>query len=1178
MRVKTRLYIAALFAIFFVSLTDTASAYTFDWKGTSTTWASSSSWTRSGSGGTSTYPGQSGSVDIVRIGVSAFSGSQPTLSSSVTVASVEFGDNSGNAMTLTVNSGVTLTVTGSVTQDHNNSNGGITTTLSGSGTAALICSSMNIGDSTQPPVPNGDYWFGGNLPTMNTTTFNCNIPTLTVSGNLTLNSTSTPLTTWYLFFFAWAQNYSVNNPVFNLNSGTLAVNNIVTTNSGYVSRNDGTFNIYNTCTYNMDLGSSTNALYLMGNTPLTAATGGAFDFASSSGTTSASTVYYAAASGTQTVYNSNDAYVGNSPTVYPNLVFSGASSKTIDGGSLTVGGNWTTGGGSVNMNTNNPTATISGNWTNATTVTEGTGNVSVSGTLTVNSGAVINGSTSSGTTTITGSTSNSGNINENAENMTFTGAFTNNNSYTAGSGTSTFSSSFTNNSATFSCGSGSVYYNSSYTNSAGSTFNPGTGTVYFNYAGAQTLTDNSTTGTVFNNVNFQNSGTKTLTGSGSFYVNNTGVLTMAGTATLAANGLLTLTSGATGSATVAAIPSSCSITGNVNVQRYITGGSLSYRGYRLLSSAVSNGTDTHGNPVYSINYLKNYIYLTGTTTTGGFDNTSPANPTLYLFRENMTPAYTTFLNSCFRGINNINSSPTYGMDDTTYPTANILTGNGFLCWFRGNRASASYATETVTTYVPQPVTLSSTGTLNQGTINVYDWFTPTNTKLSYTGVSPVSVQGFSLVGNPYASTIDWETLGTGIIGSHIRNTIYMLDPVSHNFGTYTLGGFPAPTLNASRYIASGQGFMVVATSAAGKLTFNESAKTNTQIVAPQLLMGKPVAQNATHRYLRLKIAKDSVNRDESTIVFNTGASTKYSIEKDAPYKQGMGLVSLSSMSGDNVNLAINTQPLPKTSGSIALYVSATANGTYSLSLDDIAGIPQLYDIWLKDAYRKDSINMRQNPTYSFDIIKSDTNTFGAKRFSLVMRQNPDYVYQLLTFNANKVTGTPANPKQVQVIWTAKNEENYTNFAVERSIDTGKTYQVIGSLTSSGLGTYSLVDKNPADQNIYRLQQQDIDDSVTYSKTVKISFSNLSGNLAASNISVYPNPVKSTLNLTINTEKPAYLYTIQISNSTGFVVKQVTSAQPSWQSSVSDLMPGTYIVKVLNYKDNSLIGNTKFVKL
>ena len=1173
--VKRHLYIAALIALFLVSLSDTVSAYTFDWKGTSTTWASAGSWTRSGAGGTSTYPGQSGAIDIVRIGVTSFAGSQPTLSASISVASIEFGNNSGSAITLTVNSGVTLAVTGSVTQDHNSANGGITTTLSGSGTAALTCLSLVVGDNTAPPAPNGDYWYGGNLPSMNVTAFNCSIPTLTINGNLTLNSTSTALTTWTLFYYPWAQNYSVNNPVVNLNSGTLTVNNIITINAAYVNRSDGTFNIYNTCTYNMDLGASTNSLYLLGNTPLTAASGGAFDFSASAGTTSASTVYYAATSGTQTVYNSNDTYLGTSPTIYPNLVLSGASSKKIDGGSLTIGGNWTTGGGNVDMSTNNPSATVSGNWTNATTVTEGTGSVNVTGTLTVNAGAVINGG--SGTTTITGTTANGGNINENAENMTFTGGFTNSSSYIAGSGTSTFNNTFTNNSATFTCGSGSVYYNNSYTNSAGSTFNPGTGTVYFNNGGAQAITDNSTTGTVFNNVNFQNSGTKALAGTGSFYVSSTGILTMAGTASLSASGLLTLNSNATSSATVAAIPATCSITGNVNVQRYITGGSLPYRGYRLLSSAVNNATDTHGNPSYSINYLKNYIWLTGTTTTGGFDNAVAANPTLYLYRENMTPAYTTFLNSNFRGINNINAAPSYTLD-VDGAGYYILQGNGFLCWYRGNRSLGSFAAETSTTYVPQSVTLSSTGVLNQGTINVSDWFTPTNSKLSFTGTSPASIQGFNLVGNPYASTIDWETLGTGIIASHISSTIYVLDPVSHNFGTYTQGGFPVPTHNASRYIASGQGFFVVGTNPAARLTFNESAKTNTQVISPQLLMGTPLTQNATHRYLRVKLAKDTINTDETVIVFNTGASTKYNSEIDAPYKTGFGSVSLSSMSSDHISLAINTQPLPKTNGSVGLSVNATSDGSYSLNLQDIVGIPQLFDIWLKDAYLKDSVNMRQNPTYSFNVAKSDSNTFGSKRFSLIMRQNPAYAYQLLSFNASKITGTPANPKQVQIVWTAKNEQNYTNFAVERSIDTGKTYQVIGSLTSSGQGTYGLVDKNPADQNIYRLQQQDIDDSVDYSKTVKISYSNLSGNLMASSINVYPNPVKSTLNLTINTEKPAYLYSIQISNSTGLVVKQVTSSQPNWQSSVSDLMPGTYIVKVLNYKDNSLVGNTKFVKL
>ncbi|HXB13423.1 MAG TPA: T9SS type A sorting domain-containing protein, partial [Bacteroidia bacterium] len=59
---------------------------------------------------------------------------------------------------------------------------------------------------------------------------------------------------------------------------------------------------------------------------------------------------------------------------------------------------------------------------------------------------------------------------------------------------------------------------------------------------------------------------------------------------------------------------------------------------------------------------------------------------------------------------------------------------------------------------------------------------------------------------------------------------------------------------------------------------------------------------------------------------------------------------------------------------------------------------------------------------------------------------------------------------------------------------------------------------------------------------------------------------------------ASAYNIMITNSLGFVMKKGTSGQPSWQASVSDLLPGTYLVKVYNSKDQSLVGTTKFVKL
>ncbi len=368
------------------------------------------------------------------------------------------------------------------------------------------------------------------------------------------------------------------------------------------------------------------------------------------------------------------------------------------------------------------------------------------------------------------------------------------------------------NSGTLNLQTGSFTMSGNYTNSG--TYTQGTGSIVFD-GQSQVMSDNGS-GTMFTNVFFTGnggSGNPAVMSSGNFSVSSTGVLNMVNATSLNANGNLTLNSDATGSATVAAIPSGSSISGTVNAQRYLSGGAIKYRGYRLLSSPVYASTISSNN-VYSINYLKNSIFLTGTSTTGGLDNTSPANPTLYLYRENMTPLYTTFLNSNFKGINNINSSPTYGMDDASNPSINIPVGNGYLCFFRGNRASATYAAETVTSYVPQTVTLSASGTLNQGAIIVTPWFAA-GTSLSYTAASPAAIRGYNLVGNPYASSINWDlfsnTVNTAsIYGPSLSGIIYVLDPISHNYGAYVAGTGGVGSNNATNIISSGQGFFVVA--------------------------------------------------------------------------------------------------------------------------------------------------------------------------------------------------------------------------------------------------------------------------------------------------------------------------------------------------------------------------------
>src|SRR5260370_18572449 len=120
---------------------------------------------------------------------------------------------------------------------------------------------------------------------------------------------------------------------------------------------------------------------------------------------------------------------------------------------------------------------------------------------------------------------------------------------------------------------------------------------------------------------------------------------------------------------------------------------------------------------------------------------------------------------------------------------------------------------------------------------------------------------------------------------------------------------------------------------------------------------------------------------------------------------------------------------------------------------------------------------------------------------MVIRQNPAYAYILLNFTANKVSAA----RQVETVWKTQNEENYTNFTVERSIDNGKTFAVLGGVKAAGLGTYSFLDKNPVTGlNLYRLKQEDINNTISYSKVVPIQYADLSNQITRNKISIYPN--------------------------------------------------------------------------
>lgn len=905
----------------------------------------------------------------------------------------------------------------------------------------------------------------------------------------------------------------------------------------------GVLNVNGDITLQSDAGSSTNNAHI--NEFNGSGTVNAVNFKMIANTTGLANAY-------QLKMNSSVTNMNISGDI--SLLTTFASSKandakfTVSGGTVTAT-NYTTSnvtgststlemtGGTLNFTDPTALAGLSGNGTNTITLTGGTIGYTASGAQTVYTSTAITGLPSG---------------------ISYRGlSFGGSGIKTAASGNLNIAGNFTNTLAN------DV---SNYLDVTGAT-------VVFNGT-TQSLAGGSGNGTDFKNATFSGGGTKTIS-SGKINIANDGILTLSGSSTLAAGGFLTLKSGTNSSATVAAIPAGSSITGNVNVERYISGDQSYSRGYRTISSPVSASS---GNLVWpNLTYIHTNTYTTGTGgATNGFD--AVGNPTMYLYRENMAPDYSSFISGNNRGIAKINNGTIYNFNvDGDGTPFTIPAGNGLLLFFRGDRATTVNPTNTST--IAEPTTFTATGYLNQGSITVKHWTTGTN-GLLYTAGSPVSVRGFNLLGNPYASSIDWDLI-TG--QTNIGTTIWVYNPTVKTFSTYIQGNGGVGTNtnggNVADIIPSGQGFYVKTNAASPSLTFTESHKVNTQVSAANIqLAAAPPTTDL--KYIRVKLTQDADNKDDALIFFKPGTSSDYTVNEDADYLRGNNVVAISTRVNNRAALAINQMPLPAYKENINLNVIVPVNGTYQISVPETNDMPPNYDIWIKDWLKKDSVNIKTSPTYSFDAVASDSTTF-KRRFSIVITTDPGSAYYLAEFKGEK------QPASVVLTWKTGNEGSNTQFTIERSNDDGLTYTTLGSFTSNNTGSYSFIDNSPlfSTENLYRLKHVDISGTVAYSGTVPISYY-FYNDVTKNSIQTYPNPATSVIKLKVaeirdknSTAKNYSDYTVTIANSQGTAIKTVNISLPdTWEGDISKLVPGVYFINVYNNNTKTLVGNSKFVKL
>jgi hypothetical protein len=143
-------------------------------------------------------------------------------------------------------------------------------------------------------------------------------------------------------------------------------------------------------------------------------------------------------------------------------------------------------------------------------------------------------------------------------------------------------------------------------------------------------------------------------------------------------------------------------------------------------------------------------------------------------------------------------------------------------------------------------------------------------------------------------------------------------------------------------------------------------------------------------------------------------------------------------------------------------------------------------------------------------------------------------------------------------WRIVMEQNSKEYQVERSAD-GVIFNVIGTVASKNNPSgsdYTYVDAYPlSGNNYYRLKSIDIDGKFSYSNIDEITF-----NLNANNVIVYPNPAKNIL--TVQSNFKGEKLNISITDLAGRKILQTIKQNNQLiEIPITGLKTGFYLIKI-----------------
>ncbi len=656
-------------------------------------------------------------------------------------------------------------------------------------------------------------------------------------------------------------------------------------------------------------------------------------------------------------------------------------------------------------------------------------------------------------------------------------------------------------------GGSTVRVDSSTIKIAGAIFSSGTfdvtnGTVETNGTAAQTIPANVFFTNTVRNLTVNNTAGVTMQGTDSL----TDVLTLgSGTLASTSNGYLTLKSTAIRTARVAPVTSVASVpvSGDVIVERYIP----AKRAYRLLTAPLTSTTSVRANwmentnnptPVINNNPLPGYgTHITGTAgNAGGFDVTNTTNPSMFTF-DASTQLY------------------------SSIPNTSVLfsAGTGYRIIVRGSRST------NLLSNAPPPsiTTLRAKGTLLTGTLVM--------TKPGgggTTGMPPLSAatNGYTLIGNPYASPLDWNAIEK----VNVSTSIYIFDPTINGangrgaFVTYngTLGTNNTASSIVDNNLQSGLAFFVQTTGANPSLTIRETHKTS--------VLRNVFRETNTLPKLAVQLLLPSqISTTESADGFLVFFSTDFpsAVSEEDSYKltnqdENIGILI------QGVVLSIEGRQPVTTADTVFMKTWQLTKPDYSFKVK-LQNFDPSVQAFLYDAYLHTNTPISDpDGTFIPFSINSDTASSSTGRFQIVFKNA-----SILPIEISTVKAYPKD-KGIEIEWTVLTESNIDRYIVEKSAD-GQQFIAADSVMAKqnpGISSsYSWFDAKPySDDNYYRIQAIDKSGAVKYSRIVKVHL-----NTAGNPVVVTENPVRGqSIHLEIKNLNKGN-YTVTLFNAAGQLV-------------------------------------------